>query len=309
MVAKLSVTFELVINLPFFRENIPMVVVPDEILKNGVVLVVDSPMVIGVLLKRASPLTVNDSAVMPVSDITVSDTVILFPIMEMEPRVILFIVSSPKELILKLEPVIKVVVTPVEVLMPENVPSPAVVILYVSVGERREVTVLPPQEIPAKVAPVLVILNPVPCTEGVVIPMVLLTMPTNVPSPELLILNVLLADRMEVLVTDELHVKGDKMEVDAPVLEMTTVAPLPPMVKSVVVPSIKGLLMPASAVRSPPEKIRPGFPVPSDRVLMIDPNVEIPAVEYRRLVMDAPADIIYVVLMVDPIKVDPLTSI
>jgi hypothetical protein len=163
MVAKLSVTFELVINLPFFRENIPMVVIPDEILKNGVVLVVDSPMVIGDLLKRAFPLTVNDSAVMPSSYITVSDTVILFPIMEMEPRVILFIVSSPKELILKLEPPeIKVVVIPVEVLMPENVPSPAVVILYVSVGERRDVTVLPPQEIPAKVAPVLVILYPVP---------------------------------------------------------------------------------------------------------------------------------------------------
>jgi hypothetical protein len=67
MVAKLSVTVELVINLPFFRENMPMVVVPDEILKNGVVLVVDSPMVIGVLLKRAFPLTVNDSAVMPSS--------------------------------------------------------------------------------------------------------------------------------------------------------------------------------------------------------------------------------------------------
>jgi hypothetical protein len=162
MVAKLSVTVELVINLPFFRENMPMVVVPDEILKNGVVLVVDSPMVIGVLLKRAFPLTVNDSAVMPSMEITVSDTVILFPIMEMEPRVILFIVSSPEELILKLELAIKVAVIPVELLIPENVPSPAVVILYVSVGERRDVKVLPPQEIPAKVAPVLVILYPVP---------------------------------------------------------------------------------------------------------------------------------------------------
>jgi len=92
----------------------------------------------------------------------VSDTVILFPIMEMEPRVILFIVSSPEELILKLELAIKVAVIPVELLIPENVPSPAVVILYVSVGERRDVKVLPPQEIPAKVAPVLVILYPVP---------------------------------------------------------------------------------------------------------------------------------------------------
>ena len=269
----------MVIRIPFFLENIPILdtPVPVKILIRGFVLIEGSWNVTVFVARKVptlAPLKVASDVVM----LLVFPTAIPLELRVTLEQLIIGKTACPAELTLNELFVLAILpaVRRVDVI-PEKVPMPDKRVNPVPVMEDM---VLPPQEIPENVAvPPLVTENAELVMKDVVNPVVVI--PVNVPSPPLSMLKLLEDERKDVPVIDELQVNVDEIVVGIPVREIITdVALTPPSVREDTL-SIEAVLIPASAVIIPPAKILPSPPPPRARVLMLYPDVDIPPFAFK----------------------------